>query len=201
MKLILSSCDFINKNSRKVILKYINKDLSECKVLFVPNGDVSLDDFNLNKCYLRLEKDGFINNNIYIFDENRADDFKNLNIDLIYIGGGNTFSTMYKLKKCNFLEEISNYIRNGVIYIGGSCGAHLVTKNIKHVLEFDRNDVGLKDYNGLGFLDGIIIPHFDSSREKVYKGLLKNAKYKIYTLTNDDSIVIIDNQIIIIKND
>ncbi len=201
MKLILSSCDFINENSKKVILDNIDKQLDKCKVLFIPNEKATKEKINSNKYYLRLKEDGFTNKkNIYIFDEERPNDFKDIKVDLIYVGGGNTFATMHKLRKSNFLSVIENYIKNGVIYIGGSCGAHLVTKNIKHVEEFDNNEIGLKEYDGLGFLDGIIIPHFDKSREKKYRKLLKTSKYKIYTLTNDDSIVITDNKINVIRN-
>ena len=201
MKLILSSCDFINENSKKVILDNIDKQLDKCKVLFIPNEKATKEKINSNKYYLRLKKDGFTNKkNIYIFDEERPNDFKDMKVDLIYVGGGNTFATMHKLRKSNFLSVIENYIKNGVIYIGGSCGAHLVTKNIKHVEEFDNNEIGLKEYDGLGFLDGIIIPHFDKNREKKYRKLLKTSKYKIYTLTNDDSIVITDNKINVIRN-
>lgn len=200
MKLILSSCDFINENSKKVILDNVEKDLSKCKVLFIPNEKATPEKIKSDKYYQRLKEDGFTNKkNIYIFDENKAEEFKNLKLDLIYVGGGNTFKTMDKLRKCNFLEVISNYIKNGVTYIGGSCGAHIVTKNIKHVEEFDQNDIELKEYNGLGFLDGIIIPHYDSTREKKYQKIAKESKYKIYTLTNDDSIVIVDNKINIIE--
>ena len=119
---------------------------------------------------------------------------------MIYIGGGNTFATMYKLKKTGFIEEIRNYVINkNVIYIGGSCGAHIITKNIEHVENFDDNYVNLKDYRGLGLLDGIIIPHYDKSRQSIYEGLIEKKKYKVYTLTNDDSIVINDNDISIIR--
>lgn len=37
MKMILSSCDFINDNSKNTILSNIDKDLDKCKVLFIPN--------------------------------------------------------------------------------------------------------------------------------------------------------------------
>ena len=200
MKLILSSCDFINENSRKVILDNIEKDLNKCKVLFIPNEKATPEKIKSGKYYQRLKEDGFTNKkNIYIFDETKAKDYANLKLDLIYIGGGNTFKTMDKLRKCNFLNVIEKYIKSGVTYIGGSCGAHIVTKNIKHVEEFDQNDIGLKEYDGLGFLDGIIIPHYDSTREKKYKKIVKNSKYKIYTLTNSDSIVIVDNIINVIE--
>ena len=86
MKLILSSCDFINENSKQVILDNVDKKLSECKVLFIPNEKATKEKINSNKYYERLKTDGFENkNNIYIFDESRPNDFRNLDIDLIYV--------------------------------------------------------------------------------------------------------------------
>ncbi len=196
MKLILSSCDFMNENSKKVILENINKNLSDCKILFIPNEKNK----TVEKYYHRLEKDGFSNKeNIYIFDEKHPNKYRNLNIDLIYIGGGNTFATIQKLRKCNFLQTLSDYIKSGVTYIGGSCGAHIVTKNISHVEGFDNNEVGLTEYDGLGFLDGIIIPHYDDSRKEKANKLINEGKYNVYLLTNDDSIVIIDDSITIVR--
>ena len=195
MKLILSSCDFINENSRKVILDNLDKDLSEYKVLFIPNEKATEEKINSNKYYDRLKEDGFNNREkIYIFDESRPYDFKNLDIDLIYVSGGNTFATLDKLRKSHFDKEIIDYVKNGVIYIGGSCGAHIVSSDIRHVEAFDENYVGMKDFKGLGLFDGILICHYDKSRERKYEEAL-NGKYKVYKLTNDDSIVIEDNVI------
>ena len=161
MKLILSSCDFINENSKKVIYDNIAKKIEDCRLLFIPNEKATTELLKTDKYYKRLEKDGFTNKkNIYIFDENNSEMFKNLDLDLIYIGGGNTFATMEKLRKSNFLNCICDYVKKGVIYIGGSCGAHIVTKNIKHVENFDVNEVHLTDYNGLGLFNGIIIRIF-----------------------------------------
>lgn len=195
MKLILSSCDFINENSKKVILDNLDKDLSEYKVLFIPNEKATKEKINSDKYYNRLKDDGFNRRkNIYVFDESRPDDFKNLDIDLIYVSGGNTFATLDKLRKCGFDKEIINYVKKGVTYIGGSCGAQIVTSDIKHVEAFDENYVGMKDYKGLCLFDGILFCHYDESREGKYKEVL-NSKYKVYKLTNDDSIVVEDNSI------
>ena len=204
MKLILSSCDFINDNSRKVIND--NVDVANSKVLFIPNEKATKELINSDKYYKRLYKDGFTENNIYIFDEENANQFINLDIDVIYIGGGNTFATLKKIKDCGFDKYIINYVNNGVIYIGGSCGAHIVTKNIEHLLDLDNNYCNLDDYNGLGLLDGIIIPHFNEvdyepeKRIKLYNKLITENKYKVYTLTNSESIIV-NNDIIEIKNE
>lgn len=204
MKLILSSCDFINDNSRKVIND--NVDVANSKVLFIPNEKATKELINSDKYYKRLYKDGFTENNIYIFDEENANQFINLDIDVIYVGGGNTFATLKKIKDCGFDKYIINYINNGVIYIGGSCGAHIVTKNIEHLLDLDNNYCNLDDYNGLGLLNGIIIPHFNEvdyepeKRMELYNKLINENKYKVYTLTNSESIIV-NNDIIEIKNE
>lgn len=204
MKLILSSCDFINDNSRKVIND--NVDVANSKVLFIPNEKATKELINSDKYYKRLYKDGFTENNIYIFDEENAIQFINLDIDVIYVGGGNTFATLKKIKDCGFDKYIINYINNGVIYIGGSCGAHIVTKNIEHLLDLDNNYCNLDDYNGLGLLDGIIIPHFNEvdyepeKRMELYNKLITENKNKVYTLTNSESIIV-NNDIIEIINE
>ena len=203
MKLILSSSDFINNYSKQVILNNIDKELSDSKVLFIPNEKATPESIESDKYYDRLYKYGFTNkNNIYIFDESKVDLFRNLDIDLIYISGGNTFATLDKIKKSDFDKNIIDYINNGVTYIGGSCGAHIVTKNIKHLEKLDYNYLNIKDYDALGLLNGIIIPHYNEEeynpklRKQIYDSLIKENRYKVYALTNDDSIVVIDNKII-----
>ncbi len=201
MKLILSSRDFLNDNSRKVIMDNLPKKIEECKVLFIPNEKANDENLRSDKYYNRLFKDGFTNkNNIYIFDEKKTNDFKDLKLDLIYIGGGNTFATMKKIKDSNFDKEIIKYVRNGVIYVGGSCGAHIVTKNIEHAKYFDTVCDDFDDFTGLGLFDGIIIPHFDEERQKVYDLLKNKNEWKIYPLTDDDSIVVDDENIRIISD-
>lgn len=199
MKLILSSRDFLNDNSRKVIMDNLPKRIEECKVLFIPNEKANDENLRSDKYYNRLFKDGFTNkNNIYIFDEKKANDFKNLELDLIYIGGGNTFATMKKIKNSNFDKEIIKYVRNGVTYIGGSCGAHIVTKNIEHAKYFDTVCDDFDDFTGLGLFDGIIIPHFNEERKEFYDLLKHKSKWKVYPLTDSDSIVAIDDSVKVI---
>lgn len=202
MKMILSSCDFINEKSKNTILNNINKRLDTCKVLFIPNEKATKETIYSNKYYDRLYNDGFTSKeNIYIFDEQNVDKFCCLDIDLIYVSGGNTFATLKKIKNSGFDKYIIKYVENGVTYIGGSCGAHIVTQNIEHLLSLDNNYCNLEDFDALGLFDGIIIPHYKARefnpnvREKLYNELVKQNKYKVYKLKNDESIVIIDGKI------
>ncbi|MBQ2964225.1 MAG: Type 1 glutamine amidotransferase-like domain-containing protein [Clostridia bacterium] len=189
MKLILSSCDFRNEASKETILKNLPKPIEDCKLLFIPNEKADSQAINSDLYYNRMAEFGFSKANTYVFDHTKADKFRNLDIDLIYVSGGNTFGTLDKLRKCGFDKEIIEYVKNGVIYIGGSAGAHIATKNIEHVLKYDDNNTGLSDYNGLGLFDGVLICHYDYHRKNDLDTLIANSPYKVYYLTDSDSIV------------
>ena len=188
MKLILTSTDFLTDNSRNKILSEL-KDVSKCKILYIPNENATKKKIKSNKYYDRLQEYGFKRENIYVFNYKEPNKFKNLNIDAIYIGGGNTFSMLKILKDTKFDKEIIKYVKNGVTYIGGSAGAHIVTKNIKHVLPFDNNSVGLKDYNGLGLFDGILFCHYTDDRKKYVDDCKKRNKYNVSILRDDETII------------
>ena len=200
MKLILSSLDFHNEKSRQAIVDNIDKPLEESKLLFIPNEKADDQRIYSNKYYNRLKKLGFSKENIYVFDDKKASNFVNLDIDLIYVGGGNTFATIKKLRDCGFDKELIRYIKSGVTYVGGSCGAHIVGQNIEHLTPFDENYVKLTDFRGLGLVDGIFIVHYDAEeygpelRREVYQRLVNENKYKVYKLTNEDTLVVEDNK-------
>lgn len=191
MKLILSSCDFHNPNSKRCIIENTDKPLDECKILFIPNETASKKAIRSEKYYLQIMNFGFRRENIYVFDYYDAASFYNLDIDLLYIGGGNTFQTLDRLKKRNFTDEIIRYIKCGTVYVGGSAGAHIVSQNIEHVLRYDNNKTAITDFKALGLFDGIFVCHYSEEREDHFNLLKATSEYDVYALTNDNSIVYI----------
>lgn len=192
MHLILTSRDFLNDNSKSCIISNLKTSLEKCKILFVPNEKATFETIQSEKYYNRVEVHGFQRRNIYVFDYYHPEKYTDLDIDTIYISGGNTFRHLERLKKCGFDKAIINYVNSGVTYIGGSAGTHIITKNIEHVLQFDDNATGITDFNGLGLFDGIIFCHYTDERKKYYEKALSEGKYKVYALTDNDSIVIDD---------
>lgn len=192
MHLILTSRDFLNDNSKNCIISNLKIPVEKCKILFVPNEKATWETIQSEKYYNRVKIHGFQRQNIFIFDYYHPENYANLDIDAIYISGGNTFRHLERLKKCGFDKAIINYVNRGVTYIGGSAGTHIITKNIEHVLPFDDNSTGITDFNGLGLFDGIIFCHYTDERKKYYEKAVSEGKYKVYTLTDNDSIVIDD---------
>ena len=190
MKLILSSCDFRNESSRQAIIDNLDKPIDRCRLLFIPNEKATYEGIHSAKYYLRMQEFGFDEDNIRIFDYYNPKRFIGLDIDVIYTSGGNTFATLKRIKDCGFDREIIRYVKSGVIYIGGSAGAHIITQNIEHVAAFDSIPDGMNDFNGLGLLDVILICHYTMERKELYDKLISKNKYKVYTLSDDESLVV-----------
>lgn len=189
MKLILSSYDFKNADSRKVIEENLPKPVNESRILFIPNEKAETEEIG-NGAYNRfIQKFGFREENIYVFDHENADRFRNLDIDIVYIGGGNTFGTLDKIRKCGFDRDIIDYVNSGAVYIGGSAGAYIASKNIEHVQKYDDNNVGMTDFDALGLFDGVIICHYTFERRYDFNDLSENSPYEAHLLTDFDSIV------------
>lgn len=190
MKLILSSCDFRNEKSQQVIMDNLPYPIDKCKLLFIPNEKATAEAILSSVYYDRMQEFGFKKENVYVFDHNNPDEFRNLDIDVIYISGGNTFGTLDKIRKCNFDKDIINYIKSGVVYIGGSAGAHIASKDIKHVEKYDENNVGITDYSGLGLFNGMLICHYTDERKSDFEKLSANSECNVYALTDEDSLVL-----------
>ena len=189
MKLILSSCDFRNEKSQQVIMDNLPYPIDKCKLLFIPNEKATAEAISGSVYYDRMQEFGFMKENVYVFDHNNPDKFRNLDIDVLYISGGNTFGTLDKIRKCGFDKDIINYVKSGVVYIGGSAGAHVASQDIKHVAKYDDNNVEMTDFRGLGLFDGVLICHYTYIRKNDYDKLCKTSEHEAYYLTDSDSII------------
>ena len=190
MKLILSSCDFRNAHSNQTIHEHLPKPIEQCRLLFIPNEKATPEAIHSEKYYSRMKEFGFQRNYIHVFDYDAPDAFTDLQLDIIYISGGNTFQTLQRIRKCGFEKEIIRYIQSGVLYIGGSAGAHLATQDISHVSAFETAPEDMTDFRGFGLFNGILICHYSPERKALYEKLKSDGKYDVYALTDQDSLVV-----------
>ena len=195
MKMILTSCDFRNDLARKVILDNLPKTIDKCKLLFIPNEKADYQAIHSEKFYSRMRDFGFSRENITVFDYYEPSKYFGLDIDVLYVSGGNTFKTLERIRKSGFDKEIVRYVKSGVTYVGGSAGAHIVTSDISHVKKYDDLPSDMTDFSGLALFDGILICHFTPERRDHYNALVSEGKHKVYALTDDDSLVIDDRSV------
>ena len=190
MKLILSSCDFGNPNSAKIIFDNLPKPISECKVLYFPNEKATLEKIESGKYESRVAAFGFQKNNIFVVNYYQPESVLNLDFDVIYISGGNTFGTMKRIRESGLDQVILDLVRNGTTYIGGSAGAHIATADLSHVKKYDQDTFGLSDFSGLGLYQGILICHYSETRKEDLEYLRSSSVYDVQALSDQDSIVV-----------
>lgn len=105
---------------------------------------------------------GFIKDNIYIFDENNPEQYKNLKFDYILVLGGNTFQLLHKVRKYGLDSFIKNQFEKGADYFGFSAGACLACPDVEYVKNFDdNNDISDDNFKALGLTDKYFLCHFD----------------------------------------
>ena len=189
--LLLSSMDFNNSNSKRIILENLPKDIKECRILYFVSENFTRENLEKRAYRDRLKKCGFAKNNIFVFDYDYPEGFDELDIDCIFIGGGNTFKTFEKIRAVGADKLIKEYVLNkGAVYIGGSAGAHIASSNIEHVKNFDELPYGFSDFEGLGLFEGILFCHYSNLRAPFALEAEKEGKYKVYRLTDDDCLII-----------
>lgn len=189
MNMILSSGDFRNGTARKIILDHLPKPIAECRLLFIPNEKSTSDNVKAGKYHARMAEFGFIPALVHVLDYADPLLCMNLDIDVLYVSGGNTFATLDCIRKCGFDREIIRYIQAGVTYIGGSAGAHMVCDDISHVSRYDTPPEGTTHLRGLGLTDLTLICHFTPACQGHWDELIAAGK-KVMTLTDEDSLII-----------
>lgn len=86
--------------------------------------------------------------------------------DLLFVGGGNTFSLLAQMRDHGFVEPVQRFVQSGGNYYGGSAGAIVACDSIEIAAGADSNDVRLKDLTGLSLLTGIaFLPHYTADQK------------------------------------
>jgi peptidase E len=172
---VKTACPIENKN----ILRELKDVKSISHLLFVCSNPTVFDKTDL---YAPLTREAFELSGIPVKDmtilDSRTD--KNMaelvkNSDVIFLAGGVTPIQMEYFKKINLTKELHKY--NDKIIIGQSAGAMNLAKVVYNSPEiYEMQDTVTTYYEGLGFSDINIEPHFDIN-EKEYIDTLVHYIY------------------------
>ena len=122
-------------------------------------------------------------------------------IHSFYVIGGNTFVLRKAMMLSGFDELLKQYANDdNYLYSGYSAGICLLSKDMHAVAIMDEPDVNPYDdnlppiYEGIGFINEAIIPHFESDHKETEAASLavdycQNNKLPYITLHDGDVIV------------
>ena len=164
-KLILTSYGLTTKVGRRLIGKALPEyDLSDKKIFLFHEPHYSIEPMLVNAC-LAL---GFRKENIILSGQQKNNE-EIRNSDIYYITEGNVFEVMSLLRERGLDVVFQKAFEEGSkIYLGASAGAMIAGTSIEEGESFDRNFLRMRDYEGLGLFDGIIIPHYTKAELKKY---------------------------------
>lgn len=115
-------------------------------------------------------------------------------VDIIYLFGGNPLIQLDIIKRIDYKKLFKDKVLLGI-----SAGS----MNLGKIGYYSKDDDYDKTffYEGLGFIDITIDPHFDiNNRKQVNEISNSSYKHRIIGLPNDSCIVIKDNEIYYINN-
>lgn len=111
--------------------------------------------------------------------------------EAVYIGGGNTYSLLAELISSGFDRHLKAYARQGGIIYGGSAGAVVLGKDIRTVSQMDRNQIGLKEVNGLNLAnDYAVYPHYHPQADKFIHEFVQEFQQPVLGISERSGVVV-----------
>jgi len=204
MKLLLTSAGVTNQSIADSLIGLVGKPISEIKIGLVStaknvqygNADWFVRQFN------NLYKYGF--NWIDVIDPSAAGvDYKLAlkDVDVILVGGGNTFHLLNQVRLTGF-DELLKTVLEDKVYMGISAGSILATPSIAiaSVDNGDENLCGITDLSGLSLVDFEVSPHtpedVSMKGNEEYSRTISNV---LYTLDDNSAIEVNGKEIKVIS--
>jgi len=192
-KMLLTSAGFENPKLGKEFLRLVGKPPAEIKVLLVSLPRTDEEMLYVNASKKELIDMGIKEENIRTthLDENIA--YKDAKgFDAMYFCGGNTPFILDKVRKSGFGKIIVQFVSDGKVYVGVSAGSIIVGPNIETT--HDQNDIGMKDFTGLGLTDRMISPHYTDKEADIIAGYIKKFGNNIVALKDSQALLIIGDK-------
>ena len=102
-----------------------------------------------------------------------------LKYEVIYVIGGDPRYLLDLVATTNVKEILKQFLKSGGIYIGESAGSMILGNNLKWIWEVKKGtkpkyDIEPESYEGLGFTNYNIFPHWNATKENIKKKALEH---------------------------
>ena len=203
MKLFLSSLS-ISEEQKTTFAGLVGKPLREISFVLIENAADTYEESSKGFVLETRQNLESLGMNIKVLDITRYTDESETilgelkDADVVWFGGGNVYYLRWLMKKTGLDTVIQKLVREGVVYGGGSAGAIVAGKTLRHYDIVD--DPGLAPevmYDGLDLTDIIMIPHWETEG---IQSKLQEIK-SLYEEEGSEVVVIKDGQALLIEGD
>lgn len=182
------------------LLPLLPKDPEQTRVAFIPTAAAPYEDKWFMENDLQTYK--ALGYQIHELDlkEKNIDQLREATkgIDVVFVSGGSALYLLEHVQKSGFDQLVPELLDQGTIYAGASAGAMLVAPTLEPAKGFDEGlQLDLQSYDGLGLVDYLLMPHFDSPKyadawqqvQKEHEGMVE-----FRPLRDDQAMLIQDGQ-------
>jgi peptidase E len=200
MKLLLTSAGLTTDKLQETLRGLLTKPTQKNKVLIL---ELNWGDENYPK-YLEETKQllistGFLPENLAMFDLSQDNPPDISQVDVLMIYAGNHFHYMKRIRETGLETDIRDFIERDGVYIGVSGGSVMMSPDMDDGLSMTKNEIGLEDMSGFGYINFYIVSHWDWREDK--KEMLTDSwesGKRMIPLTDQQGILVLDNDFTII---
>jgi peptidase E len=200
MKLLLTSAGLTTDKLQETLQEILTKPAKKNKVLIL---ELNWGDENYSK-YLEEAKQqliatGFLPENLVMFDLSQDNPPDISQVDVLIIFSGNHFHYMKRIRETGIELDIKDFIERDGVYIGVSGGSVMMSPDMDDGLSMTKNEIGLEDLTGFGYINFYIVSHWDWREDK--KEMLTyswESGKPMVPLTDQQGILVLDNDFEII---
>jgi dipeptidase E len=110
-------------------------------------------------------------------------------IDGIFIGGGNTFRLLARLRSTGVARVLAERAEAGLPCYGGSAGAIILGAHVGTCAHLDRNEVGLRNLTGLNLCGGRAIwCHYDERDADRLIQFVRSTELEVFSLPENSGL-------------
>ncbi len=189
MKLFLTSAGIVPEVTKE-FLELLGRDPQKSRMIFIPTAaDPEPDKSFVAKDKERLRELGFAVEEVdlktgteKLFQTKLAD------ADVVFVEGGNTFYLLDWIRKSGFGKAVKNFLERGGVYVGVSAGSIVAGPTIE--TSSDTNICGIKNLNGMSWINFAVKPHFDGTGIPRVKTIASQTKCQFVLLSDTQAILI-----------
>lgn len=191
-------------NDPLLLEQCLGKPLKGLRVAYVINATKGVTDlayFERNKKFFNKQEVNFTEIDLNNLKEPQLRELLP-KFEAVYVEGGNSFYLIRSIRESGFEKVVKDLIPKGLIYIGGSAGAYVACPLIemadwKGPNKYDH--YGVTDFTGMGLVDFLVFVHYTPEVRDLIKEKIFQAKFPVKILTDDQAILVQDDNIILIE--
>jgi dipeptidase E len=116
--------------------------------------------------------------------------------DAILVSGGDGFYLLKHARISGFDKVVSDFINEGIPYIGYSSGAYLLCPTLEmHNLRNRKDTYGLTDLKALNLVPFLLVVHFKEEKRSLLEEFASKAEYPLRVLKDKQGFLVIDDKV------